>query len=188
MSCFPTLACAALTAGFLCGLAAPASAQEAGAGDPLLHEVSIGLLDHDTDGLWSGFSREDGVDFNGEVLFAPVAEVIGGRLHPALGVSINSGGDTSKVYAGLRYRYETEGGVFFGLGLGAAVHDGETKAVARDKKALGSRVLFHNVAEAGYRFTDHYAASIYFDHVSNASLADENEGLDTLGLRLGYRF
>ncbi|MEQ8604990.1 MAG: acyloxyacyl hydrolase [Marivibrio sp.] len=179
---------AAAACALLVAAAPAASAEDGRSNSSALHEVSVGLLDHDTDGLWSNFNREEGVDVNAELLFAPLAEVIGGRLHPALGLSINSSGDTSKAYAGVRYRYETVGGPFFGLGFGAAVHDGETEAVAADKKALGSRVLFHNVAEAGWRFTERYAASIYFDHVSNASLADENEGLDTLGLRLGYRF
>jgi lipid A 3-O-deacylase len=69
-----------------------------------VHEVSFGVLDHDTDNLWSGFSRESGVDINAEVLFNSVYHVLGGHIHPAVGASINTGGDTSKIYAGLRYR------------------------------------------------------------------------------------
>ena len=49
---------------------------------------------------------------------------------------------------------------FFGLGV--AAHDGETKLVQADKKALGSTLLFHIPAEVGYRFSEHYSASIYF--------------------------
>jgi hypothetical protein len=29
---------------------------------------------------------------------------------------------------------------------------------------------------------------VTFDHISNAELASPNEGLDTLGVRYGYRF
>lgn len=112
--------------------------------------------------------------------------MLGGNIHPAVGASINTGGDTSKIYAGLRYRYELENGLFFGLGV--AAHNGESKLVQTDKKALGSTLLFHIPAEIGYRFTEHYAASIYFDHISNGYTQDENEGLDTLGVRIGYRF
>jgi len=150
-----------------------------------LHEVSFGVLDHDTDNLWIGFSRESSVDINAEVLFNSVYDVLGGHIHPAVGASINTGGDTSKVYAGLRYRYELDNGPFFGLGV--AAHDGETKLVQADKKALGSTLLFHIPAEVGYRFSEHYSASIYFDHISNGYTQDENEGLGTLGMRIGYR-
>lgn len=154
----------------------------------IFHEISVGVLDHDTDNLWSGFSRESGVDINIEALFSPSFEVLGGAIRPALGASINTSGDTSKLYAGARWRYEFEQGVFFGVGLGGAVHNGDTDFESVDRKALGSKVLFHIPIEVGYRFADHYVASIYFDHVSNASLADANEGMDTLGVRFGYRF
>lgn len=175
----------AVLSALMIGLASPALAED---GSSFVHEISIGILDHDTDNLWSGFSRESGVDVNGEILFKSIYELLGGSLHPALGASINVGGDTSKAYAGLRYRYELENGLFFGLGLGGAVHNGETTLVNENKKALGSRILFHIPVEAGYRFSEHYTASVYFDHVSNAYTQDANEGMDTIGVRLGYRF
>lgn len=182
---FYRLACCLVAGGFLATAPLASHAED---NSIAIHEISVGVLDHDTDSLWSGFSRESGIDVNAEVLFSSVGGFLGGQVHPALGASFNTGGDTSKAYAGLRYRYETEGGLFFGLGLGAAVHNGETDLVANDKKALGSKVLFHIPIEAGYRFSDHYALSVYFDHVSNAYLADKNEGMDTLGIRLGYKF
>lgn len=185
-------------AGRALALAAPvllsleARADERGADeartDEWLHEISAGVLHHDTDNLWSGFRRESGVDANVEVLFPSLGKAFGGGLHPAVGVSVNSDGDTSKGYAGVRWRYEFESRFFAGIGLGAAVHDGERHLVSNDRKALGSRVLFHIPVEAGFRFDEHYSVSIYFDHVSNANLADENEGMDTLGIRAGYRF
>ena len=156
--------------------------------ESIFHEISIGVLDHDTDHLWSGFSRESGIDINVEALFSPSVEVLGGAIRPALGASINTSSNTSKLYAGARWRYEFEQGVFFGIGLGGAVHNGDTDFDSADRKALGSKVLFHIPIELGYRFAKHYVASIYFDHVSNANLADANEGMDTLGLRMGYRF
>lgn len=153
-----------------------------------LYEFNLGVLDHDTDNLWSGFNREDGVDINAEVLFGSLGSAVGGQVHPALGVSINTVGDTSKAYAGLRWRHPIGEGFFVGLGLGAAVHDGETDFVSRDRKALGSRVLWHIPVEAGFMISRDYAVSVYFDHVSNAYLADENEGMDTIGVRVGRRF
>ena len=78
--------------------------------------------------------------------------------------------------------------MFFSLDLGGAVHDGETSTSRRDRKELGTRVLFREAIEIGYRFQEHHALSLRFDHISNASLADNNEGLDTLGVVYGYSF
>ena len=167
-------------------------ANDVAAGDSdvssFIHEINVGVLDHDTDHLWSGFSRESGVDINIEAMFTPSFELLGGAIRPVAGASINTSGDTSKLYIAGRWRYEFDRGVFFGLGFGGAVHNGETDKKSDDAKALGSRVLFHNALELGYRFKDNSTLAFYFDHVSNASLADPNQGLDTLGVRLGYRF
>ena len=73
------------------------------------------------------------------------------------------------------------------LGLGLAAHDGKLEN-SDDKKELGSRILFRIPIEIGLLFTLHQGVSIMFDHVSNAYLADPNEGLDTVGLRYTYRF
>jgi hypothetical protein len=153
-----------------------------------VNEVKVGVLYHDMDDLWSNFRLESGVDFNGELIFEPHVAFLGGAFRPAAGVSINSAGDTSKLYAGVRYQYELDGGLFFSVGGGGAVHDGHLTPGRNDRKALGSRLLFHIPLEAGYRFDNRHALSVYFDHVSNAFLADYNEGLDTLGMRYGYRF
>jgi hypothetical protein len=166
---------------------APAAAGEDGVA-AWLYEVKAGLLYHDMDYLWSGFRLENGVDFNGEVIFAPKLELLGGAFRGALGASVNSDGGTSKAYLDLRYMVEFDSGVFVSAGGGGAIHDGELTPSRKDRKALGSRLLFHIPFEAGYRFTPHQSLSIYYDHVSNAYLAKYNEGLDTLGLRYGYRF
>jgi hypothetical protein len=77
---------------------------------------------------------------------------------------------------------------FFGLGLGAAIHDGNLDPTEPDRKALGSRVLFHIPFELGYRFDERQSISVYFEHTSNGNLADHNEALDNIGIRYGYRF
>ncbi len=153
-----------------------------------LHEVKFGILHHDTGGLWSGFSRESGVDFNLETIFSPHVNFLGGAFRPALGGSANTAGDTSKLYTDIRWQYEHASGMFFGIGVGAAIHNGKLHLVRDDRKALGSRVLFHIPIEIGYRLGARTSLSVYFDHVSNAYLADDNEGMDTLGGRFGYRF
>ena len=133
-------------------------------------------------------SRENGVDANLELIFGPSVDFWGGSLRPALGASINTEADTSKVYVDARFEVDTDIGLFFALGVGGAVHDGELNNNDKTRKALGSRVLFHFPIEIGYRFDEHHGVSVFFDHMSNAWLADYNPGMDTLGMRYGYRF
>jgi len=73
----------------------PALAADGDAGGGIVYEVRAGVLDHDTDGLWSGFNRESGVDANREFIFTPHLEALGSTVRPALGGSFNSAGDTS---------------------------------------------------------------------------------------------
>jgi len=154
-----------------------------------ISEVKLGALYHDVPGLWSGFSLErPGPDANFEVLFAPWARTFGGYLRPALGATVNFVGDTSKAYADLRWEIEAPSGVFFALGMGAAVHNGELTAVDPDRKALGSRVLFHPSAELGYRFDGANSISLFADHMSNGFTQRDNDGMDTVGVRFGHRF
>jgi lipid A 3-O-deacylase len=165
--------------------AVPAHARAAG----LVDEVKIGVLDHDVPDLWSGFRAEpNSVDMNVEALLSPKVSFAGGTLQPAIGASINTVGATSMGYLDARWQYETSFGVFFGLGVGAAVHDGQLQLEDWDRKALGSRVLFHFPAEIGYRFDNHNSVSAYFEHTSNGFTAFPNEGMDRLGIRYGYRF
>jgi len=154
----------------------------------IVHEIKAGILVHDVSNMWSSFSRESGLDANAEVIFSPNLSVLGGEVRPALGASINTAGDTSKVYLDARWEYGADNGLFVAVGLGLAAHNGERYLVRNDKKALGSRILFHIPLEVGYHVDSHHGVSAYFDHVSNAYTQTENEGLDTLGLRYGYRF
>jgi hypothetical protein len=162
---------------------APAMAQSA----PSSFEIRGGVLAHDVPDLWAGFNLESGVDINVEVLLGRGLPVLGGTLRPALGASINTEGYTSRAYLDARWEIEVSR-VFFGLGLGAAVHDGEIGPDKPDMKALGSRVLFHIPLELGYRIDDRNSVSVYFEHTSNCNTARYNEGLDAIGVRWGYKF
>ena len=170
----------------LFGLSIPASAQQA---RPFIDEARIGILAHDVPGLWSGWRIEtQRPDVNGELIFSPSVQFLGGTVRPAIGGSYNSAGGTSKAYADARWEYQTSLGVFFGLGIGTAVHNGYRDPVSQDHKALGSRVLFHFPAEVGYRFDGGHTLSVYFEHVSNGYTQKSNEGLDDLGIRYGIKF
>jgi lipid A 3-O-deacylase len=176
----------ALCAGLVAALA-PMHAR-AQATSPYIYEAKFGVLAHDVPDLWSGFRLERGVDINGELLLAPALPVLGGAIRPVIGGTVNTEGYTSKAYFGARWQIETSIGIYFGLGLGAGVHDGHLVPDAADRKALGGRWLFHIPAEIGYRFDHHHSISIYFEHMSNGNTQTYNEALDSLGLRYGYRF
>jgi hypothetical protein len=155
----------------------------------LIDEVKIGVQAHDVPDLWSGFRLEHGVDINGEILFSPsLPFLLGGSIRPAFGATVNASGDTSRLYLDARWQFDGPCGLFFGLGLGGTIHDGNLTPSDPDRKALGSRVLFHIPLEIGYRFDSHNSLSLFFDHMSNGYTAKYNEGMDNLGIRYGYKF
>lgn len=168
------------------GLADPALAQQAYQGSGI--ELRGGVLYHDVPGLWSGFRLESGIDINAELLFGSGLPFLGGAIRPAVGASVNTEGYTSRAYIDARWEYQTPSGIFFGLGLGGTVHNGLLDPTDPDKKALGSRILFHIPIEIGLRLDDRRSISVYFEHMSNAFLANSNEGLDSIGVRYGYKF
>jgi lipid A 3-O-deacylase len=182
----PFLTVAAAVSAVACSLAVDPTAARA---QSLIEEVKLGVLHHDTSGLWSGFRLEQsGVDINAELLFRPALAVLAGSIRPVLGGSVNTAGNTSHGYLGLRWQAELPGNFYLGIGLGGAVHDGHLTPDSPTRKALGSRVLFHIPAEIGYRLDAHHSLSLYFEHTSNAWLASYNEGMDRIGMRYGYRF
>lgn len=156
-----------------------------------IHSVHIGVLAHDVPDLWSGFQAEaDAADINIEMQFSRSVPFLGGVIRPAIGGTINTRGDTSHAYIDARWQIEGPSNLFFGLGLGAAIHDGEIggSGAALDAKWLGSRVLFHIPAEVGVHLDEHNDLSVYFEHTSNAYTQEYNEGMDRIGVRYGYRF
>jgi lipid A 3-O-deacylase len=174
--------------------AGPAAARDAEvepASSGWIYDAKIGAQVHDVPYMWSGFHKEPySVDMNFEVMFGPSVTFWGGTLRPALGATVNFAGYTSKAYIDARWQHEFSNCAFFALGLGIAVHDGNDESWVRDPdhKLLGRRVLFHPNFEWGYRLSDHNSVSLFYEHISNASTATKNQGLDTLGIRYGYRF
>jgi lipid A 3-O-deacylase len=153
----------------------------------LVHQARLGILKHDP-ALWSKHSKEDGVDLNLDaVLDYDVVDLIGGTIRPYAGASLSLSGDTSRLHAGLVWQY-TAGPLFLDLGLGAAVHNGRLEHPGPDRKALGSRVLFHIPVEVGFVISDHHRIGAYFEHSSNANLVQPNTGIDAIGLRYTYQF
>jgi lipid A 3-O-deacylase len=157
-------------------------------------ELRAGVLAHDI-GLFGG-NAEDGADINAEVRFvSPDFLKWAFSPRPHLGISVNTEGATSQLYFGLTWTATLfrdvvlrGDGLFVELSLGGAVHDGEIDTQRLDRKSLGSRVLFREALEIGWAFTPSQSISLMLDHMSNANLAERNEGLDNFGIRYGIKF
>lgn len=171
----------------------------------IFSEIRIGALAHDI-GPFSS-REEDGVDANIELLFAsPSFMSVLWSPRPTLGVSVNSQGDTSQVYLGLTWEYQHSSGWFASFGFGGMAHDGHLVGDAKgvqQGKSLGCRFLFRESIDIGYRFAGGHSLMAHLDHSSNASLCEKNtsdgtahgrhdvvlnEGLESVGLRYGYKF
>lgn len=173
----------------LVALTGAALIQAAGAAnaDGAISELRIGALAHDT-GVF-GHRKESGVDVNAELYFQDLRWLGGSwETRPSIGMSINSEGNTSQMYAGLNIGRSILGPLFMEFGAGAAVHNGETETTSPDRKELGSQLLFHLSGSLGIRISDSVTLSAYLEHISNAGLADRNEGLNNAGARIGFRF
>jgi lipid A 3-O-deacylase len=156
----------------------------------VISEIKFGILAHDVH-IFSSSRKEDGADFNGEILFNlpsnPFFSAIGSpRFH--LGGSVNSEGDTDQGYFGLTWDFHSDVGIFVEGSFGGAVHDGKLNSYYFDRKSLGSRVLFRLSGSVGYQFNNRHSLAVMVDHISNAGLASPNEGMDNVGLRYGFRF
>ncbi len=156
--------------------------------DSFLSEIKGGIMAHDAPLLAS--EKEGGVDVNLEALFlSPDFLSFLASPRPHVGTHINTSGDTNQLYAGLTWTwYPFQNPLWGAFSFGGSVHDGKLHATERDRKALGSRVLFRLGAEIGYDVTEDWRISLLWDHVSNADLADENESINNVGVRLGFRF
>jgi lipid A 3-O-deacylase len=178
---------------FICGMTHPfvhaQDSPEKAFATGILYGIRIGLLAHDVGGLWSHSRAEAGVDVNAEIVIdQPHLKLWQGLILPNFGVSINSQHDTSKVYGGLLWEFEFDNGFFVNSGGGLAVHNGHLESDDPNNKQLGSRVLFRVPIEFGFTVQERHRISILFDHMSNAYLANPNEGMDTIGVRYGFQF
>ena len=78
--------------------------------------------------------------------------------------------------------------LFVDVSVGGALHDGNLKGNAPNERYFGCRANFHESASIGYRFTPQLSIMASVEHMSNASLCDQNDGLTNAGVRLGYSF
>lgn len=170
------------------------AAARAAAQPPLIDELKIGVLANDV----AVFERhvEAGTDVNFEMLFTP-PEIFRpiGSPRPDIGMTINSAGETQRGYFGLTWGisliqrlFGANDNVWANGSLGGAVHNGFVDDAPPGRKNLGSPVLFRLSLELGYQATPTVSVSAFAEHMSNANLAPQNDGMTDLGARLGFKF
>lgn len=191
----------------LCGLALPGAALAQSTG-PRIH-AGDGIAGFFSEirggGIWHDPSaKESSAALNGELLFvSPVpARLTAGidpmfrwmlEPRPHIGFTGNLESKTSKGYAGLTWTtmlardvLRPGDGIRFDFLFGASLNDGKHNARLLDRKDLGGNLLFHVGAEIGYQINPAVSVSLFVDHDSNGGTARRNQGLNSLGLRLGY--
>ncbi|HWB51304.1 MAG TPA: acyloxyacyl hydrolase [Stellaceae bacterium] len=166
-------------------------------------ELKFGVWDHDTKALKG---REKGVDLNPEVIFgSPIDDDMVADVpwwvhwltqpRPTIGAAFNTDGLTNQYYLGgtwswwlTRNLINPGDGIVFGFFFGPGFNDGQLHNGDSEHKALGSHVLFREAAELGYQIDERWQISGYLDHISNGGLAKENQSINDLGIRIGFRF
>lgn len=180
----------------ICLSSQPAWADSHAADGRLLSEIRLGLLYHDA-GIWVVPSADlrsvepAGPDVNAELLFNALGFLAFlGSPRPHIGATVNPQGATSQAYLGLTWDWDLTDRLLFELAAGGAVHNGETDPLRADadEKPMGCRALLRFSAGLGIRVAARHSVMLAFDHISNGFLCDPNPGLDTVGMRWGYRF
>lgn len=155
---------------------------------PLFSEFRFGVLAAD---LEPGGGSDDGVAVSFELLtphrsrYLPLIEqILDPRIH--LGAAIHTDGGVNQAYAGLTWDYYLTDIVFIETSFGGAVHDSET--ADNNPDSYGCVLNFRESASVGVDITQSVSLAVTVDHMSNAGLCDENQGLTNAGVRLGYRW
>jgi hypothetical protein len=167
------------SAAFATVAASPARGQEI-FGGVYAHDVMTGLTK-------SGI--EDGVDFELGWRGGRIdALSIVGTASPHAFVSVNSAGDTHFAAAGVNWKIGRT--VYVRPGIGLAVHSGPGSVVPGDNRIdFGSRILFAPEIGAGVELNEGLSVEASWVHLSHGKIfGPQNPGLDTIGVRLNYRF
>ncbi|RFB95697.1 acyloxyacyl hydrolase [Rhizobium leguminosarum bv. trifolii] len=188
---FGRIALRFLSAASLAAVAGTLLAGSANGGEQIFDELRFGL----STSVQSGHSREDGVFPEITALFDPFGydAAVGWQqqlLHPRvhLGTSIGTPGQASQFFTGFTWTVNFNEKLFAEAGFGGVIHTGDLEG-DDDGPELGCRVLFHEYAGAGYRFTPHWNVMAQIAHSSHANLCDgPNDGMTRAGLQIGYKF
>jgi hypothetical protein len=153
----------------------------------ILDELRLGVMAHDIEPN----GDEHGVDFNVELLFKRPTVVYRSSLADILlrprfhiGSSINLSGDTNQVYAGLTWDVPLAPKWSLEVSFGGALHDEPTGDTST--YSFGCALNFRESLSIGYAVNDRWRVYGTVTHMSNGNLCDQNSGLISAGVRLGY--
>jgi lipid A 3-O-deacylase len=187
-------------AGFAAFGAALTAAPAAQAG---VDEVHIGVMAHNICVIdCKNADKEDGPNVEFQVSFdSPGWLDWAGSPQPYLMASVNTAGETSFGGFGLEWRWDFAEGWAVEPGFGYVAHNGETNnpfpngspeaaSFAEEHVLLGSEDLFRTSIGLTRDFAGSWEAQLFFEHLSHGQILGEgrNQGLDQLGIRLGYQF
>lgn len=184
-------------------LAAAAAWPRAAAGADILSEARLGAAAHAVDFNGGDPTAEGGADISIEALFAspkPLRHILSPR--PYVGASFNTNGGTDFWHVGLAWeQHVARDRLFVEADLGFARHNGEIDLPPPDDPRyedilehnilFGSRMLFRAEFGVGVRLSRRWRMQAFYEHLSNGGLfgdTDRNQGLDNVGMRVGYRF
>jgi len=176
-----------------------------GEGGGVFSEARIGLAAHGLDLNGGEPSPEGGVNVSAELLFkSPGVFRYILQPRPFVHGSLNSRGDTSFYGVGLAWEQHVFQDRAFGeIDFGVARHDGVIDLpppddpafaeTAASRNLLGARYLFRVSVGVGYRISERWRVQAFYEHLSNGQIlngdsTDRNQGLDNVGVRIGYRF
>lgn len=183
----------AVAFGLACLAVVPAQAQtyDPPAGRFSLSEMRGGVFLHQFIGPRQ---EERSASVNFELLFnGPWARPTRGFLDNLasprimLGGTLNTAGKTSFVYTGLDWNFALTDRLYLGTGIGIGASNGETHQVP-GRIDVGCSVGGFLQANLAYRVTERWSAMATVQHISNGGLCEPNHGINTLGVRAGYRF
>lgn len=166
--CSFLLAAAAATAIFL-SAAIPAQAQEA-AHNYLTFSA----------GYFDIFDDDEALDLRFE--YRPASSVFIDNLRPWAGMEATTDG-TLWLGGGLLYDWNFSGDWFMTPSFGAGLY-----AQGDSDKDLDFPVQFRSQLEISYQYDSGIRAGAFLSHMSNASLSEDNPGVEVLGLSLSYPF
>ena len=168
-----------------------------------IDEVRFGLFDHNicvSDCM--NANKEKGPVIQGEIAFrspAPVKTFFNPRIY--IIASVNLAGDTSYIGTGIHLNVPIIDDWMLEPGFGYVVHDGtlQNRYTRLDPRynnywqqnlLLGSRDLFRSSLAVNRAIDEIWSIQIQIDHLSHGRLIGEgeNQGLDSLGLRISRRF
>ena len=166
-------------------------------------EVHVGVMAHNicvTD--CKNAFKEDGPNLELQVSFdSPGVLHWLGAPNPYVLASVNVAGDTSFGGVGLEWRWDFAENWALEPGVGYVVHDGELEnpyangtpeaaQFAEEHLQLGSRDLFRTSIGLTRALGDAWEGQVFFSHLSHGQILGNgrNQGVDQIGVRLGYRF